>query len=269
MKLLPLIIIISLIFVVSKSFKVNKTDIIPNPSPQPTPYQFPYRRPQISKNASYRIIIVGDSIVASLGPNANKLREKLISHYPDSEFVTYNYGYPATNIETLYDRLTKKTANQGGELPAVLEQGFELLIIESFAYNPLSHYPISEGLQKQNEILETSIRKILSVKPDVYIVFMTPIAFDTQNFARGTYDLLDETRLDWIKEREAYVKNHKLFAQSHGFPIIDIFELSKNPDGKVNIDLIGADFVHPSVRGVEFISQTIADFIYQNRIFPQ
>src|SRR4029079_14175817 len=65
-----------------------------NNTPAPTPYQFPYKNPSISKNGSYRIVIVGDSVVGTLGLNANVLRERLISYYPNSEFVTYNYGYP-------------------------------------------------------------------------------------------------------------------------------------------------------------------------------
>ena len=74
-------------------------------TPTPTPYQFPYKNPIIPKGQSYRIIIVGDSIVNSLGLNANVLREDLIKYYPDSEFVTYNYGYPSTNVLSLYQRL--------------------------------------------------------------------------------------------------------------------------------------------------------------------
>ena len=29
--------------------------------PSPTPYQFPYKNPAVSKNRSYRIVVVGDS----------------------------------------------------------------------------------------------------------------------------------------------------------------------------------------------------------------
>lgn len=66
--------------------------ILPKPTsmPAPTPYQFPYKNPNIPKNGSYRIIIVGDSIINSLGLNANVLRKRLISLYPNSEFVTYS-----------------------------------------------------------------------------------------------------------------------------------------------------------------------------------
>src|SRR5688572_14135817 len=106
--------------------------VVENIIPLPTPYQFPYKNPAITKNDSYRIVVVGDSIVNSLGLNANVLREDLIKYYPDSEFVTYNYGYPSSNVLSLYERLTKITKNASTENQPILEKEFELIIIESF-----------------------------------------------------------------------------------------------------------------------------------------
>jgi len=101
-----ILIIGGIYFLYSSKSKVFIKNILP--APTPTPYQFPYKNPIIPKGESYRIIIVGDSIVNSLGLNANALREDLLKYYPDSEFVTYNYGYPSTNILSLYQRLTKQ-----------------------------------------------------------------------------------------------------------------------------------------------------------------
>ena len=169
-------------------------NLIDNILPTSTPYLFPYKNPVIPKNRSYRMIIVGDSIVNSLGDNANVLREDLIGYYPDSEFVTYNYGYPSTNVLSLYPRLTEKTINNGTENLAILKQGFELIIIESFGNNPLSEFPLSEGLQKQNDELERSVKVILAEKPNAAIAFLTPIALDPVNYARGTVALSSEVR---------------------------------------------------------------------------
>jgi len=227
--------------------------------PFPTPYQFPYKNPVISKNRSYRIVIVGDSIVNSLGLNANALRLNLIKLYPDSEFVTYNYGYPSTNVLSLYQRLTDE----------ILKQGFELIIIESFGYNPLSEYPLTEGLKKQNEELERSVREILRQKPNASLAFMTPIAPDPVNFAKGTRDLTLEVRKSWVDERIAYINNHKSFAEEKGIPVIDVYSASLKPDGEVNRIYISNDYIHPSKAGIELISKTIADYIFNNKIFPQ
>jgi len=37
----------------------------------------------------------------------------------------------------------------------------------------------------------------------------------------------------------------------------------------VNKTYISDDFIHPSKKGIELISQTIADFIFNNKIFPE
>jgi hypothetical protein len=235
----------------------------------PTPYQFPYKNPAVPKNGSYRMVIVGDSIVGSLGLNANVLREYLISYYPDSEFVTYNYGYPSTNVLSLYQRLTEKTMNKNEESPAILKQGFEFIIIESFGYNPPSEYPLSEGLKKQEEELERSVREILKEKPDVALAFMTPIALDPVNYAKSTRDLSPAVRRAWVEERVTYINNHIKFAEERGIPVIDVYKLSLKPNGEVNSIYISDDFVHPSKKGIELISKAIADYVFTNKIFPQ
>lgn len=238
-------------------------------SPTPTPYRFPYKNPVLEKQRSYRTILVGDSITASLGANANKLREDLIDYYPDSEFVNYNYGYGSTNIESLPQRLHEQTTYLGETNPPILKQGFELIIIESFAFNPLSEYPLEEGLQKQTEVLERSVRDILQEKPHVALAFMTPIAPSLSEFGKGTVDLSPEQRSYWATERIAYIDNHRKFAEDHGIPVIDVYEASLKEDGTVDLRYVADDFIHPSEEGIDLISQEIADYIYENEVFPK
>lgn len=238
-------------------------------TPEPTPYEFPYKNPAIPKNRSYRIVIVGDSIAATLGLNANVLRLELIKYYPDSEFVTYNYGYPATNVLTLPDRLTQQTNSGSGQNPAILKQGFELIIIESFGYNPLSELPLEEGLKKQTQALEQSVELILKEKPNVAVAFMTPIALSFKNYARASYDLSPQVRKEWVTERIAYINNHKKFATERGIPVIDVYTLSLKSNGEVDETYISDDFVHPSIKGIKLMSKAIADYIFANKIFPQ
>jgi lysophospholipase L1-like esterase len=254
-----------LLYLLLPKIKNNIVQVLPSP----TPYQFPYKNPSIPKNRSYRIIIAGDSIVASLGPNANTLRLDLINYYPDSEFVTYIYGYPSTNVLSLYPRLTENTNANGVENQAILTQVYELIIIESFGYNPLSQYPLEEGLKKQNEELERSVAAILSKTPKAALAFMTPIALDPVNFARSTRNLSAQDRKRWVAERVAYIDNHRKFAEEKGIPVIDVYKASLKPDGTVDRTYISDDFVHPSQKGIELMSKTIADYIFNNKIFPQ
>lgn len=233
-----------------------------------TPYQFPYKNPIIPKSQSYRIIIVGDSIVNSLGLNANVLREDLIKYYPDNEFVTYNYGYPSTNVLSLYQRLTQTTNDGAKDNQAILTQQFELIVIESFGNNPLSQFALTDGLQKQNEELERSVNVILTQKSNAALAFLTPIALDPINYARGSQELSAEVRKQWVVERIAYIDNHRKFSQEKGIPVIDVYNASLKLDGTVDKSYISDDFIHPSNKGIELISQTIADYIFNHKIFP-
>jgi lysophospholipase L1-like esterase len=248
---------LSLISIIIGLFQTPQVPAI-LPLPSPTPYQFPYQERSHTKNRSYRIALVGDSIVYALGPNANQLREKLIKYYPDNEFVNYNFGFPSTSVASLYDRLND----------TILKVDTDLIIIESFGNNPLSEYPLTEGLKKQTEELEKSVRLILSQMPHTSLAFMTPIALDPVNYGRGTVDLAPQVRQQWVDERVAYINNHKQFALDKGIPLIDVYSLSLLPSGSVNRIYISDDAIHPSKAGVELISRAIADYIFTHKVFP-
>lgn len=239
--------------------------------PAPTMFNpFPYKIPQIAAKRSYLTFLVGDSIVNALGVNDNGLRIDLIKLYPGHEFVNYNYGFSSTNIESLPDRLNSTTTFEGRTYQSVLSQGFDLIIIESFAYNPLSQYPLNEGLKKQTEILDQSFKAIILKNPKAVIAVMTPIAPNKEMFARGVVDLSQSQRIDWVNERIAYIKNAIDYAKSRNIPLIDVYSKTLTANGDGNLKYIDPhDYVHPSKAGVDLINQTIADFIFQNKIFPQ
>lgn len=242
----------------------------PSPSPLPTPQIFPYQPPKIPLKRAYITFLVGDSILATLGENANPLRLDLIAHYPQHEFVNYNYGFGATNILTVPDRLNKPTTFLGKTFPPIIEATFDLIIFDSFAYNPLSQFPLAEGLKKQEEMLDISIKEIILKHPSSVVAILAPNAPSTEFFAKGVYDLAPEVRQQWAEERISYIKNAIAYAQRNQIPLINVYEKSLTPEGKANLEYIDKkDYIHPSPAGIKLISKTIADFIYQNRIFPE
>jgi len=237
----------------------------------PTPFDpFPYNPPAITRSRSYRTILVGDSMVAALGLNAEPLRQALLLYYPDHEFVNYNYGFPSTNILSLPDRLSIETTSQGRNYQSILSQGFDLIIIESFAYNPLSEMSLLDGLEKQNEVLENTVLELIRKHPESAIAFLTTIAPNKDLFVKNVYDLSDAERLLWVEERVAYIKNHIRFAKDKNIPLIDVYKQSLTETGDGDIKYINPDDnIHPSNEGVDLIVKTIAQFIYDNQIFPE
>lgn len=230
---------------------------------------YPYKVPTILSKRSYLTVLVGDSMTHLLGENAPRLREYLIELYPTHEFVNYNYGFGATNILSLPERLNQQTEYLGTTHPAILSQDFDLILIESFGHNPLSEFPQDVGLKKQEEILDQSVRGIIKAKPGSVIAFLTPIAPSREFYAKGVVDLSPEARGIWVDERVAYIKNHVKFAKERGIPVIDVYAESLDERGEADLRYIAKDNIHPSQAGVNLIATTIANFVFQNKIFQE
>lgn len=202
-----------------------------------------------------------------LGENATELKDYLKSHYPSKTINILNYGFGSTNIESVPDRLQKDTERLGKTYPAILSQQFDVIIIESFGNNPLSHYPLSEGLKKQTELLDKILEQIKSSHPKSKIIFLATIAPHKDRYGEGVVVLETKVREEWARERAEYIKNHIKYAQEHNIPLINIYGRSLDGGGGGNIDYINtSDFIHPSTTGIYFISGEIADFLYKNRM---
>lgn len=215
----------------------------------------------------YTIVMIGDSMTETLG-NSTELKKFLSDYYPKKSFEVLNYGFGATNILSVMDRITKET-NHGRIFRPIEDIAYNLVLLESFAENPLSQYPLDEGLKRQTQELDKIVAILKETNPKGKIVFVATISPNKVIFAQNQVDLSPEKRIEWVKERIAYMKNHIAYANAHNIPVINIFEKSLMENGDGNPDYISTDdYIHPSPTGIIFISQTIADFIYKNSIFP-
>ena len=220
---------------------------------------------QVKNPPDYLVILVGDSMTEYLG-NSAELRVFMNDYYPDNSFDFYNYGFGSTNILSLPDRLTGWTKH-GRDYQPILDIDFDLIIIESFGHNPLSDYPLNAGLQKQTETLDKVVEMIRTKRPSVKIVFLATISPNKKLYAGHLVDLSSEDRARWAEERIAYIKNHIKYANDHNIPLINVFEKSLDLSGDGNLKYIeDQNYIHPSPNGIIFISQQIADFIYNNNL---
>ena len=252
---------------------INSVKLTSNPitilTPSPTPFNpFPYHSPVIPANRAYVIFFVGDSHTEALGGNADGVRTELIKLYPNNDFASYNYGFGSTSILDLDKRLHQETTYKGTSFPSILSQRFDLIVIESFAYNPLSQYPQEQGIKIHLQKLEEAVTEIIKTHPDSVVALMTPIAPSKEFYAKFTYDLSPEQRRQWAEERISYINAVARFANEKQLPLIDNYKNSLTPDGAANLKYINpSDYIHPSKEGVKLMNKTIADFIYQNNIF--
>ncbi len=208
----------------------------------------------------YTIVLVGDSMTEVLG-NSDELRKYLKEYYPGKSFEVLNYGFGSTNVLTLPTRLENKTFYTR-EFRPILDIDFDLIVIESFGHNPLSQYPLEEGLKKQTEALDQSVNLIKKSNPKVKILFVATISPNKRNYGKGQVDLTPEKRAEWANERISYIQNHIRFAKENNIPVANVFERSLNSDGDGNTDYVNKiDYIHPSPTGVYLISEVIAKAI--------
>ena len=109
-------------------------------------------REKVKYPQDFTIVLVGDSMTERLG-NADEIRANLKKYYPGKTFEVLNYGFGSTNILSVEKRLTEKTFFNR-EFRPILDIAFDVLILESFGHNPLSEFPLEEGLKKQTAALD-------------------------------------------------------------------------------------------------------------------
>lgn len=221
---------------------------------------------KVKYSEDYTVVFLGDSMTEMLG-NFDELRSYLGKYYPDKSFALLNYGFGSTNILSALERLEKETY-YGRVFRPILDIDFDLILIESFGHNPLSEYPLTEGLAKQTDVLNKIVNLIQTGNPRAKIVFMTTIAPNNNRYAEGVVNLTLEQRQQWVAERVAYIENHIQYAWDHKISLINTYEKSLGLGGG-NLDYIStSDFIHPSPSGIYLISEEIAKGIYYQKLLP-
>lgn len=219
---------------------------------------------QVKYPQDYTFVLVGDSMTQALG-NSDELRRYLKEYFPTKTFEFLNYGFGSTNILSLQARLEQETEFDRVYRP-ITQIDFDILLLESFGNNPLSQFPMEEGLKKQTESLDMAMETLKRTNPRAKIIFVATIAPSRAKYGQGAIDLTPEQREQWVSERVSYIQNHLEYAKAKNIPYINIFEKSlKDGDGNLEY-LLETDYIHPSPSGVYFISRQIADFIRENKI---
>lgn len=208
----------------------------------------------------------------ALGPHSGTFNEFIHNIYATDgrKFLIDNYSLGSTNILSVNDLITQKTTYWDSTFESMLSCDYDLILVESFGYNPLSQFGIEEGIKRQNKALDELMTKLVNTHPNSAIVFGATIVPSKANYAKKVLlDIPDADRVKQAEERMAYIRNHIEYAKSHNISIIDIFNKSLTVDGDGNLIYIDPnDYIHPSTLGVDFIGHEIATVIYNNKILP-
>lgn len=232
-----------------------------------------YVPPKIPRKEVYTIFLIGDSMTLALGPHGGTFNTFIHQLYSNDgrKFQIDNYASGSTNILALNKMMTSTTTYWDSTFEPLLSRKFDLILVESFAYNPLSEFGLEEGLKRQTIALDGLMKNLITTHPEAAVVFVATISPNKKNYAIKIHPSSTAVgRAKEAEERIAYLKNHIAYASSHHIPVINIFEKSLNSQGDGDLSYINPDdYIHPSFKGVDFIGHEIANFIYDNQILPR
>src|SRR3989338_3839736 len=254
--LICILLLVALFFLSKNSVPKKIPKAIPTLTPIPTPtISKSYIVPTIGKKPVYGIAMIGDSMTAALGPHGGGLSDHMNSLYKENaedpqRIIIDNYA-TSSSILAVNDQLTQKVTIDPYTLGPLLSQNYDLILVESYGYNPLSQFGIEEGIKRQNQALDSLMKTLITSYPNTAIVFIATIAPNLENYAKATQpNYSAEERKKGAEERMSYIKNHIQYAAAHNIPLINIYQKSLvNEDG--NLAYINpTDDIHPSFAGV-------------------
>lgn len=249
----------------------SNTSLTPTPTIQPLE-NFTYNKPTLARSSKYNIYLLGDSMTNAFGPRGGIFSELLTKEFPDKNFEVFNYAQAGFNISQLPERLNEEIqADHDLRLRAVLagDPVPDLIIIESFGYNPLSELGKVNGLRKQEEVLIEVMKTLTNRYPNTAIMFMATIAPDKKTFSESATGGDAYGRWAQAEERIEYITNHLDFAREHNIPVIDTYGPSLDSEGDGDIKYINPDDdIHPSAEGLAHMARIMVKRIAEEKIFP-
>lgn len=224
-------------------------------TPSPTP------RP---RKDHYTIAVLGDSMVDTLGPDVPHLKHRLEQQYSGTKFTLLNYGVGSTNIESGLLRITQDYQYLGVNHPSVASQKPDVVIVESFGYNPFPDAP--DPLNRHWLDLAHMVDTIKKYIPDAKIMIAATIAPDANSFGDGipgfSFDPVSKQELTALIK--SYLDNAVRFAQGEHLPFADVYHasLDRNGNGKAGYINTG-DHIHPSEAGKAFFARKVSESIQE------
>lgn len=242
------------------------------PTPTPTPPlassgATPTPLPRATRKAQMTISLLGDSMIDTLGPDGAGLAGRLNKVYPNTNFTVINHGTGGVNIDTGLLHLTNGYMYLGNQRPSVLSQSPDVIVVESFGYNP---YSFDTGaLEKHWLQLASVVNTIQQNLPNTKIVIAATIAPNWNVFGDGApfINFSADGKKQKVTTIDSYIESTIAFATGQHLPLADAYHSSRGSDGNGLIQYINpGDHIHYSDAGRALFSQTLANTIITNKL---
>lgn len=237
-----------------------------SPSPQPKASLADTRS---TKKRAYTITLVGDSMIDTLGPIGGGLPSLLNRTYPSPTFTVINHGVGAENIDSGVRRLTNGYSYLGLGRNSVVSERPDVVVIESFGYNPYPLPDINDALTKHWLKLAEMVDTIHRELPETKIIIAATIAPNWDVFGDGApfINFSTEGKRTKVEEIKKYIESTIAFAKSQGIPLADAYHPSLDSNGNGKLTYINAgDHIHYSDAGRALMAERIASAIVSNKL---
>lgn len=207
------------------------------------------------------IALLGDSMTDTLGIDFPALQTLLKQKFPGIQPFIINYGVGGTNIDQGIPRITSGYSYQGRSLKAMAEEHPDIVILESFAYNP---FPFDEGaLEKHWLSLSYAVDSIRTNIPGAKIVIGVTIAPNTNVFGDGAgLSFQPKDKQERTNVIRNYLESTIQFAKGEHFPLADAYTPSRDSTGNGILKYINrGDDIHPSGDGATLYAQAVVTAI--------
>lgn len=212
-----------------------------------------------------KIAVYGDSMIDTMGTDLPYLKKALQVYYPQVEFTLLNYGTGAQNIEEGLSRLSQPYSYKDRNYPSPLTSGADIIVIESFAYNPMGE----EGLDKQWQALAQIVEQARST--GARVLLLAAIAPTKTQFGQGPGGI------DWPPQDAGqhadlicrYLENALNLGKSMNIPLVDAYHATLLNSGEGSLNYISShDHIHPSAKGHQLVANLIAQKIAELKLIP-
>lgn len=199
---------------------------------------------------SYKIAVIGDSMVETMGENFDYLNKALKEKYPKVKFQLYNYGVGSENVISAYQRLDSLL---------IRESSFDIIIVGTWGYNPV--VPFDQNIYSQN--FEKIIEKLSKTDAKIYI--LAEIAPLKIGFGQGPGGVNWPIEISYPHVENILTQIHSAIyiAKNNNFPLIDTYSPTKKPPSLYGQEkyVNNHDGIHPSILGHQFMAEKIVSVI--------
>jgi hypothetical protein len=244
---------------VSTSGTQQTTSPTNTPIPKPAPHR--------SKQSAYTIAFLGDSMIDTLGPDLPNIQDLLHTYYPATKFTLQNYGVGATNIDYGITRLTNDYDYLGVHKSAILAQNPDIVVVESFAYNPYS-YDVG-ALDQHWLALAKIVDTVRARTPKAQIVIAATISPNNLVFGDGAPGIsMDPTgKREKVATIQKYLDSTIAFAKSQNLPLADVYHPSLDSTGNGKVEYINpGDHIHYSDEGRALFARIFTDTVINSKL---